>query len=204
MQQSTKIDQEAYSRILLVLQLEPDLVSNTYAKQILGSMRANKNFSQRNKVRKKYAVLQNEPQQKKKEKKTKRQNKNANQKKWSRFVFGEKNFGTTLLKRPCILWKLKTISETQQIVISKGQVKFRYQAVLKKYRSIRMQFSTLKVIVKDINEIWSLVLAYVDNLAKYNRDVKYLLVAVDCLSGYLRVKPMKTKYASELADAFKK
>ena len=73
-----------------------------------------------------------------------------------------------------------------------------------KYRSIRMQFPRLKVIVKDINEIWSLDLAYVDNLAKYNRDVKYLLVAVDCLSRYLRVEPMKTKYATEAANAFKK
>ena len=34
-QPTKKIDQEAYSRILLVLRLEPDLVSNTYAKQIL-------------------------------------------------------------------------------------------------------------------------------------------------------------------------
>ena len=42
-----------------------------------------------------------------------------------------------------------------------------------KYRSIRMQFTRLKVIVKDINEIWSLDLAYVDNLAKYNGDDKY-------------------------------
>ena len=36
-QPTKKIDQEAYSRILLVLRLEPDLVSNTYAKQILES-----------------------------------------------------------------------------------------------------------------------------------------------------------------------
>ena len=67
-----------------------------------------------------------------------------------------------------------------------------------------MQFPRLKVIVKDINEIWSLDLAHVDNLAKYNRNVKYLLVAVDCLSRYLRVEPMKTKYATEAANAFKK
>ena len=73
-----------------------------------------------------------------------------------------------------------------------------------KYRSIRSRFPRLKVIVKDTNEIWSLDLAHVDKLAKYNRDVKYLLVAVDCLSRYLRVEPMKTKYATEAAQAFKK
>ena len=73
-----------------------------------------------------------------------------------------------------------------------------------KYRSIRSRFPRLKVIVKNINEIWSLDLAHVDKHAQYNWDVKYLLVAVDCLSRYLRVEPMKTKYATEAAQAFKK
>ena len=34
-QPTKKIDQETYLRILLDRQLEPDLVSNTYAKQLL-------------------------------------------------------------------------------------------------------------------------------------------------------------------------
>ena len=73
---------------------------------------------------------------------------------------------------------------------------------LKKYRAQRLKFPRSKVIVNDLNEIWSLDLAHVDKLAKYNRDVKYLLVAVDCLSRYLRVEPLKTKYATETAKAF--
>ena len=73
-----------------------------------------------------------------------------------------------------------------------------------KYRSIRLKFPRLRVIVKEINEIWSLDLARFDKLAQYNRDVKYLLVAVDCLPRYLKVEPMKTKYATEAAQAFKK
>ena len=60
------------------------------------------------------------------------------------------------------------------------------------------------MIVNDINEIWSLDLAYIDKLAKYNRGVRYLLVAVNCLSRYLRVEPLKTKYAKETTEAFKK
>ena len=60
------------------------------------------------------------------------------------------------------------------------------------------------MIVNDINEIWSFDLAYVDKLATYNRGVRYLLVAVDCLSRYLRVEPLKTKYAKETTEAFKK
>ena len=72
-QPTKKIDQEAYSRILLVLRPEPDLVSNDYAKQILESYESEQE-SQRNKFRKQDAVLQNHPLQKKGEK-TKRQTK---------------------------------------------------------------------------------------------------------------------------------
>ena len=55
-----------------------------------------------------------------------------------------------------------------------------------------------------MNEIWSLDLAYVDKLAKYNNNVKYLLVAVDCLSRYVRVQPLKTKFSKEVTEAFRK
>ena len=72
-----------------------------------------------------------------------------------------------------------------------------------KHRTQRLNFPRLKVIVNDLNEIWSLDLPHVDKLAKYNRDVKYLLVAVDCLSRYLRVEPLKTKNATETAKAFR-
>ena len=62
----------------------------------------------------------------------------------------------------------------------------------------------MKVIAYDINEIWSLDVAYVDKLAKENTDVICLLIAVDCLSRYLPVKPLLPKYATTRADAFKK
>ena len=73
-----------------------------------------------------------------------------------------------------------------------------------KHKKYRKRFLKLKIFAYDINEIWLLDLAYVDNLAKENKDVKYLLVAVYCLSRYLRVEPLKSKYATTTADAFKK
>ena len=73
-----------------------------------------------------------------------------------------------------------------------------------KYRQSIRKFPRLKVIAYDINEIWSLDVAYVDKLAKYNNGVKYLLVAVDVLSRYLRVVPMRSKSAPDAAKAFKK
>ena len=106
---------------------------------------------------------------------------------------GPASFGNTT--------RLKTQSK-----LSFGKVKtyLETKPSFTKYRPIRLRFPKLKVIVKDINEIWSVDLDYVDKLAKYNRNVKYLLVAVDCLSRYLRVEPLKTKYATETASAFKK
>ena len=71
-----------------------------------------------------------------------------------------------------------------------------------KYRQFPRRFPRLKVIAFDINEIWSIDVAYVDKLAKYNHGVKYLLVAVDVLSRKLRVQPMRSKSASETAKSF--
>ena len=72
-----------------------------------------------------------------------------------------------------------------------------------KNRTVIRKTPRLKVIVYKIDEIWSLDLAFVDKLAQCNHDVKYLLVAVDCMSRYLRVQPLKSKYASTTAEAFK-
>ena len=46
----------------------------------------------------------------------------------------------------------------------------------------------MKLIAYNVNEIWSLGLAYVDELAKKIKVVKNLLFAVACLSRYLRVE----------------
>ena len=43
-----------------------------------------------------------------------------------------------------------------------------------------------------------------DKVAQHNNGVKYLLVAVDVLSRYLRVQPMKALYAKDAVEAFKK
>ena len=45
--------------------------------------------------------------------------------------------------------------------------------------------------------------AYMDKIAKHNHGFKYLLVAVDVLSRYLRVQPLKTMYSKDCVEAFK-
>ena len=88
--------------------------------------------------------------------------------------------------------------------MKKGKMHLEMKPFFTKYHQRHLRFPRLKVILNDLNEIWSVDLAFVDKLAKYNRGVKYILVAVDRLSRYLRVEPLKTKYATETAEAFKK
>ena len=69
--------------------------------------------------------------------------------------------------------------------------------------STRIKFPRLKVIAHRINKIWSVDVAYMDKLAQHNNGIKYLLVAVNVLSRYLRVQPMKALYAKDGVKAFK-
>ena len=73
-----------------------------------------------------------------------------------------------------------------------------------KYKQFRKTFPRLKAVAYRINEIWSVDVAYMDKVAHHNNGVKYLLVAVDVLSRYLRVQPMKALFAKDAVEAFKK
>ena len=86
-QPTKKIDQEAYSRILIVLRLEPDLVSNNYAKQILESYESEQEFfpTQQSPQTGRSTSKRTTTEKEKTNETTKQ--KKANQKKWSRFVF---------------------------------------------------------------------------------------------------------------------
>ena len=108
------------------------------------------------------------------------------------------------LNGPASFGGAKRLQDLSKLSMKKIKMYLETKPSFNKYRSRRLRFPRLKVVVNDINEIWSVDLAYVDKLAKYNGGVKYLLVAVDCLSRYLRVEPLKTKYATETAQVFKK
>ena len=47
-------------------------------------------------------------------------------------------------------------------------------------------------------------LAFVDKLASRNSGVKYLLNAFDVFSRFVRAQKMKTKYANDTVQGFKK
>ena len=70
-----------------------------------------------------------------------------------------------------------------------------------KFRQATRHFPRLTVHAKYIDEIWCMDLAFVDKLASNNGGVKYLLVCVDVFSRFVRVQPMKTKFAKEAKSA---
>ena len=118
--------------------------------------------------------------------------------------FDKKTLDQLYLKGPASFGNPTRLKTQSKLSFGKVKTKLETKPPSTKYRPIRLRLSRRKVIVKDINEIWSVDLSYVDKLAKYNRNVKYLLAAVNGLSRYLRVEPLKTKYATETASAFKK
>ena len=94
----------------------------------------------------------------------------------------------------------------EQSKISRSKVKLFFQhkePAYTKYRTFRRKTPRLNVIVYDIDEIWSIDLAYVSKLADYLKNIKYFIVAVDCMSRYLRVQLLKSKYATSTAEALK-
>ena len=77
--------------------------------------------------------------------------------------------------------------------LSMKQIKMHLQTKVffTQYGSRHFRFQRIKVIVNDINEIWSVDLAFVDKISKYNHGVEVLLVAFDCSSMYVRVESLK-------------
>ena len=144
-------------------------------------MRVNKNSSLH------YKILKHEGASgKKPRKKTKRQTKKKPNRRNVLVLSSErKTFEQIYSKDPASFGSPKRLQTNCNLKLAKIKSYLETKPSFTKYHSIRLKFPRLKVIVKDINKFLSLDLTHVDKLADYNRNVKYLLVAVDCLSRYL-------------------
>ena len=70
------------------------------------------------------------------------------------------------------------------------------------HKPSRRNFKQNKVYAPEIDSLWEADLAFVQDVAKENDGVNYLLVVIDVLSKYVWVRPMKNKTASSLLEAF--
>ena len=105
---------------------------------------------------------------------------------------------------PAAFGSAANLAKTAQVPLDEAKKFLTTQTSWSKYGLAARKFPCLKTIAYRINEIWSVDLAYVDKLAKYNGGVMYLLVAVDVLSRYVRVQPLKDKTAKCTLAGFKK
>ena len=95
------------------------------------------------------------------------------------------------------LWRLKNVK--------KRDVKewLQQQDTYTLHKPVKMKFKRNKVIVPHIDYMWDLDLADVQNLSKYNKGSKYLLIAIDILSRHLWVRPLKNKSGEEIVMGLK-
>ena len=206
LQQSTKkIDVQKYSKILSELDIAAHLVYNTHAKKFSMSFTAkkrknnrleNKRNSSSNKNNQEEDLKRKKKVQSQKSTRAKRRQTKTRVEKTGISIDDVKKLDNLFLKGPASFGNAKRPQILSKLSMKKEKMYLETKPSFTKYRSRRLRFPWLKVIVNDLNEIWSVDLAFVDKLAKYNRGVKYLLVAVDCLSRYLRVESLKTKYAT--------
>ena len=204
---------QKYSRILSKLDIAAHLVSNTHAKKVLDEFYSEAEEEQPTRKQKKQQQQQKQPRggsetkektQNQKSMRAKRRQTKTRVEKTGLSIDDVKKFDNLFLKGPASFGNAKRLQNLSKLSMKKVKMYLETKPSFTKYRSRRLRFPRLKAIVNDLNEILSVDLAFVDKPAKYNSFVKYLLVAVDCLSRYLRVEPLKTKYATETAEAFKK
>ena len=66
------------------------------------------------------------------------------------------------------------------------------------------KFNRRKVYSSFKDNIWVVDLADMQSLRKYNKEIKYLLCAIDLFSKYAWVVPLKNKQSSTVINAFQK
>ena len=79
-----------------------------------------------------------------------------------------KKLDNLYLKGPASFGNAKRLQNLREISMKKVKMYLESKPSFTKYRSRHLRFPRLKVNVNDLNEIWSVDLAFVDKLAKYN------------------------------------
>ena len=72
------------------------------------------------------------------------------------------------------------------------------------HKPIRHKFKRRKVLVFNIDDIWSADLKDMSSLSKYNKGYKFMLNVIDVFSKFVYSIPLKTKNSKEIIEAFEK
>ena len=79
---------------------------------------------------------------------------------------------------------------------------YNYQKII--HKPIIKKFKKRKVYSSFKENIWSIDLADMQSLSKFNKGIKYLWCAIDLFSKYAWVIPLKDKKGTSIVNAFKK
>ena len=79
-----------------------------------------------------------------------------------------------------------------------------YQLANEIHRQIIRKFKRRKVYSSFRDIIWSVDLADMQSLSKYNKGIKYLLCTIDLFSKYAWIVPLKKKKSISIVNAFQK
>ena len=107
-------------------------------------------------------------------------------------------------KGPSAYGSIKSLCKSSGLTRKKVETFLESKSAYTKFKQRRGKFVRLSARARFINDIWCLDLAQMDKLASDNSGVKYLLVAVDIFSRFVRVEPLKSKSAKSTENAFVK
>ena len=78
----------------------------------------------------------------------------------------------------------------------------RYSKTFSKFKHVTKKFQRLKVRSRGINHMWSMGVAFMEKLAIEKSVYRYLLIAVDLLSRFVRVPLFNYKFSTAVKKAF--
>ena len=115
---------------------------------------------------------------------------------------------TNLLITPLVLvdyiYKLYRIAKKEFPSITRNEIKQWAENNLSYslHKASRRNFKRNKIYASEIDSLWEADLACVQDVAKENDGVNYLLVVINVFSKFLWIRPMKNRIARNLMQAF--
>ena len=87
---------------------------------------------------------------------------------------------------------------------SKEEINWQQQLADELHKPIKRNFTRRRVIANHIDEIWASDLVKMQQLSKWNKGYRYLLMVIDVFSKYGWIEPLKDKKGETVTEAFKK
>ena len=123
----------------------------------------------------------------------------------------KENYLKTLYTDPSRPGSFSGINKLSEAIKNDGTFKFsraEIKRVLAKEdtytvnRFVRRKFQRSRVIAYGVNDLVDVDLADFTRLSRYNKNIKFLLVAIDVFSRFVKVRPLRDKTAGSVVSAF--